>query len=74
MECVYGVTQAALLTYLLKQTRGHATAQHIREHLQTRQVRIAVRQAMHGERDVNLLEIACLDARTSNEACRLGHR
>src|SRR5260221_1238432 len=29
---------------------------------------------MHGERDVNLPEIASVDARTSYEACRLGPR
>src|SRR5262245_58029051 len=37
-------------------------------------LRIAMRQAMHGERDVNLLEIASLDLGASDEARGLRRR
>src|SRR5262249_38599925 len=62
VEAVDRIAESALLAHLLKEPRGHAAAEHICENLETVETGIAMRQPIHGERDMNLLELPRLDA------------
>ena len=72
VERVDRVAQAAQLADLLEQARRHAAAEHIGEHLQAENRRIALRHAFEGERDVDLFEIALLDEGAARESRRPG--
>src|SRR5262245_64135120 len=74
MEGIDRVAQPPLLAHFLEQARGHAAAEHVREHLQTVETGIALRQALHAERDMRLFEIASFDARAADEARGLRRR
>ncbi len=67
VERIDRIAEAALLAHFLEQPGRHAAAEHIGEHLQAVQAGVPLRQALHRERDMYLLEVAAFDLRPADE-------